>query len=133
MAGVRSYKELDAWKLSVELRDGIINATQQHPSGRHSDFCEQVRSSARSAASNIAEGFGAYKPREFARFTRIARRSLMETENHLLEAEAQHYFDDHACRNLLATCRRALGATTRLLRYLDGCKGKAPSDWEAEP
>jgi hypothetical protein len=57
----------------------------------------------------------------------------METENHLLEAESHHYFDADVCRGLLATCRRALGATTRLLRYLDACGGKAPSDWDDEP
>ena len=129
MAGVKSFEELDAWRLSVDLRDRIVDEIKKPPAAGDSGFCDQIRDSARSAPRNIAEGFGAYKPREFARFVRIAPRSLMETKNHLLEGQKFKYFNEQAASDMLALCDRALGATTALLKYLDSCHGEAPTDW----
>jgi four helix bundle protein len=133
MAGARSFEELDAWKLSAELRDRIFEETRNGPASRDADFRNQIRDSSASAPRNIAEGFGAFKPREFARFTRIGRRSLMETKNHLLDARKKKYFAIETAAELLTICRRALGATTALLRYLDGCDGRDPVNWNSSP
>ena len=129
MAGARSFEELDAWRLSVELQERIFKEAQSGAAARDTGFVEQVRDSARSAPRNIAEGFGAYEPREFGRFLRIARRSLMETRHHIMEGRTRGYFDEKTVKDLLALCHRALGATTGLLRYLDSCGGRAPSGW----
>lgn len=129
MAGARTFEELDAWGLSVELQEQIFKATHTGAAAGDPGFREQVRDSARSAPRNIAEGFGAYEPREFGRFVRIARRSLMETRHHVLEGRTRGYFDEPTAKDLLALCHRALGATTGLLRYLDSCGGRAPSGW----
>lgn len=133
MAGVKSFEELDAWKLSVELRDRIFDETERGPASRDFLFRDQIRDASRSAPRNLAEGFGAFLPREFARFARIARRSLAETHNHLLEARTRRYFPDTATDNLLILCKRALGATTALLRYLDRCDGRSPTSWSYPP
>ena len=129
MAGAKSFEELHAWQLSVTLRDRILQEVEAGPASRDFTFRDQIRASARSAPSNIAEGFGAVMPREFARFTRIARRSLMETKNHVLDAQTQKYFSARTCQELLSLCRRAIGATTRLLAYLESCKGELPPNW----
>ena len=126
MAVATKFEELDAWQLSVELRDRIIDEIQKPPTVRDVSFCDQIRDAARSGPRNISEGFGAYQPREFARFTRIARRSLMETMNHLLEGRGRKYFVDPLASELLTLCDRALRATTGLLRYLVSCNGRAP-------
>jgi four helix bundle protein len=131
MATARSVDELDAWKLSAgALRDRIFDATEKGPASRDFPFRDQIRDASRSAPRNLAEGFGAYMPREFARFTRIARRSLVETQNHLLDGHTRKYFTERTTAELLSLCRRALGATTKLLRYLDGCNGKPPTGWK---
>ena len=128
MAGAKSFEELDAWQLSVQLRDRVLPELQKEPASRDFAFCDQIRDSARSPARNIAEGYGAYKPREFARFVRIARRSLMETKNHLLDGQHSKYFKEPLASELITLCNRALGATTRLLQYLDSCNGRVPND-----
>jgi four helix bundle protein len=133
MAGVKRFEELDAWKLSAELRDRIEQEINRPSVAHDVKFRDQIRDSSRSAPSNLAEGFGAYRPREFARFVRIARRSLMETENHLLEGEKKKYFTKSATKALVILCHRALGATTNLLRYLESCDGQAPTDWNKPP
>jgi four helix bundle protein len=77
--------------------------------------------SARSAPSNIAEGFGRFRPREFAHFVRIARASLLETLNHLSEARAQGLIDEALHLTMVTLVKRSLGATRELLRYLESC------------
>jgi four helix bundle protein len=129
VAGAKSFEDLHAWRLCVALCERIFELTAAGTVARDVHFCSQIRDSARSAPRNIAEGFGAYRPREFARFMRIARRSLHETKNHILEGRRREYFSEAAEADLLTMYHRAQGATTGLLRYLERCNGMAPNDW----
>ena len=83
------YEELICWQLSAQLRDEIIALTQDGSAARDVEFSKQIRKSSSSSASNMAEGFGAFYPKEFARFGRIARRSLIETRNHLNDGQTR--------------------------------------------
>ena len=130
MAGFRRYEDIDAWRLSVELRDRIFAWTRSGPVSRDRALCEQIRDSSRSAPRNLAEGFGRFRPREFANYARIARASLMETQNHLQDARSQGYIDEALVTDLLRLAQRALGATTNLIRYLDSCRDEAPGGWK---
>src|SRR5437773_12347900 len=87
----RHFKELVCWQLSDELKNEVYAFTARSPASRDRDFCEDIRDSARSASSNISEGFGRYKHDDFANFLSIARASLMETQNHLTHARDQQY------------------------------------------
>ena len=130
MAGVGRFEDLIAWQLSVKLRDRILELTETGSATRDVAFCDDIRRSARSAPSNLSEGFGAFYPREFARFSRIARRSIIETRNHLHDAEKQQYFHVDDISRLIHLTFRAQKATTRLIRYLDSCKGRPPTGWD---
>jgi four helix bundle protein len=132
MAGARSFEELDAWKLSVELRDRVLRVSACEVVWRDRSFREQIRDAAASAPRNLAEGFGAFKPREFARFTRIARRSLMETRSHLRDAHTRRYLQNGDSEELITLCNRALGATTGLLKTWTAAKAGHPPAWDTE-
>src|SRR5882672_9509998 len=86
------------------------------------EFCNQIRGAARGAPRTIAEGFGRFRPADFARYLEFARASLIETQNHLDDALDLEYLtaDDHADHWNLAD--RAIGATTKLHQYLQACK-----------
>ncbi len=116
--GVRRYQDLDCWRLSNELKLLVYEVTATHVPARDFRFCDQVRGSARSAPANIAEGFGRFGPKEFARFLDIARGSLTETINHLEDGRDLGYVDPQRTAELVALANRAIGATTRLLQYL---------------
>jgi len=132
MATAHSYEELDAWQLSAALRDKVleVSATWQ---ARDRRFCEQLRDAACSAPRNLAEGFALFKPRRFANHARIARGSLVEVKNHLNDAQTRQWLTQDEATSLLQLCRRAINATTGLLKYLDSCKGIAPTGWNADP
>ena len=66
-------------------------------------------------------------------FLRIARASLFETRNHIEDGVTKKYFSEEDASNLLCLQVRATKATTGLLRYLESCKGRAPTGWNREP
>jgi four helix bundle protein len=73
MAGVDRYEDLDTWQLSVELRDRIFAWIEASPQVKNWKFRDQILDASISPPRNIAEGFGRFRPREFASFVRIAR------------------------------------------------------------
>jgi four helix bundle protein len=131
MAGVKRFEDLIAWQRSVELRDDVTRATETGLAARDMKFREQIRDSSRSAPRNIAEGFAYFKPKQFAKYLRVARGSLAETRNHLLDGRSNGYFDQEDAARMLRLCSRATIATTRLLEYVESCKGQAPTGWDA--
>ena len=51
-----------------------------------------------------AEGFGRFKPREFAQFARITRASLLETRHHIQDGRTKKYFSEDDCRYFTMIC-----------------------------
>jgi four helix bundle protein len=114
----RSFEELVAWQLANELKRRIYALTNSGPVVRDESFVRQIRRSAASAPSNIAEGFGRYYPKEFMQFLRVANGSLHETANHLGDGVDQGYFQKSEGDELRHLARRASIAATRLIKYL---------------
>jgi four helix bundle protein len=96
----------------------VFAKTATGSASRDFKFRDQIRDSSASAARNIAEGFGRYRRKEFARYLEIANGSLTETHNHLRDGRDRGYFnaDDHERLSRLAA--RAAKATIRLIQYL---------------
>lgn len=115
MAGVRRHQDLVAWQLCTELDARIFEATANGPGAKDFEWLDQIRASSGSAAPNIAEGFGRFGPREFARYLRIALASLKETSTHLVIGKGRGYLADPAHAQLAALCGAATDITTRLL------------------
>jgi hypothetical protein len=67
---------------------------------------------------HIAEGFGRFNPADFARFVVIARSSLMESQNHLLDLVDRKYIDEATRQELDALAQAALEEVTGLMEYL---------------
>jgi four helix bundle protein len=127
----RTYRELVCWQLANDLKRRIYEFTAKPLVARDFDFCKQIRGSARGAPRTIAEGFGRFRPADFARYLEFARASLIETQNHLDDALDAEYLtaDEHAALWHLAD--RALRATTRLHQYLQTCR--KPPQRTADP
>lgn len=121
MAGVRRFEDLIAWQLCFELQQYVFELTQRGPAARDFEFKRQIREASASASDNLAEGFGRYRTRDFARFVDITRGSLNETASQLKRGLAQEYYsqEQYARGNQLAN--RALGAVAGLQRYLRSC------------
>jgi four helix bundle protein len=120
MPTVKRLHELDTWRLAHELKMQVYAIITRPKVRRDVKFCDQIRESSRSAARNIAEGFGRRdRPREFARFLMIALGSLEETQNHLQDALDERYIDKTEFDRLIKLSSRSIGAAIRLRQYLD--------------
>ena len=63
---VKSYEELDAYKLAFELQQRIFEISKSFPSDEKYSLTDQIRRSSRSAGANIAEAWA--KRRYIAHF-----------------------------------------------------------------
>jgi four helix bundle protein len=117
--GVARFQELHAWQLADEVKKRVYALIENSKAAGDRRFCDQIIASAASAPANIAEGFGYYRHREFARQTRIARASLLETQNHLLDGADRRFWSPEEARALAALADRAIGACVRLVAHLE--------------
>jgi four helix bundle protein len=119
MAGVRDHTELDAWKLSDQVRDVVDALIATHGFESRPKLREQLRDAAESACPNIAEGFSRFSPRDFARFLAIAKGSLTEVIEHSYRARSLGLISPDEFESLRSLARRARGAATGLILYLE--------------
>jgi four helix bundle protein len=113
--GVRDFRDLVCWQLPYELQCEVFAFTAIGPASRDFKYRDQIRDSSAAAPRNIAEGFGRYRPREFARFLEFARASLMETQSSLIDGRDSGYLSPTQYSRLANLARAALKATTNLM------------------
>lgn len=85
------HKSLDAWKLSIELVSEIYQITQNFPKEEIYGLTNQIRRSAVSIPSNIAEGSARQSDKELIQFLYISLGSLAELETQLKIAQNLSY------------------------------------------
>jgi four helix bundle protein len=73
-----SYRELVVWQKAMSLVTNVYSLTKSLPPDERFGLSQQMRRSAVSIPSNIAEGQGRHATADFIRFLRVARGSLFE-------------------------------------------------------
>jgi four helix bundle protein len=103
------------WRLSYELKCEVIAFTSTGPAAKDFKYRDQIQDASASGPGNIAEGFGRFRARDSARFYEIARASLIETQNHLIDGRDRGCLDDDLYFRLMNLARAAIKATTNLM------------------
>jgi four helix bundle protein len=98
---MHDFRRLHAWQRSRELFVAIDRLTRSFPRADRGVVASQLRRSAFSIPSNIAEGCGKSSVKETVRFLQRAAGSVTETENHLLIAMDLGYLHQKAGEALL--------------------------------
>ena len=88
---MRDFRDLQVWQKAHRLVLEVYAATRSFPTDERYGLTAQVRRSAASVPTNIAEGCGRDGERDLARFISIAAGSASETEYHLLLARDLEY------------------------------------------
>lgn len=94
MVKTNSYKDLQVWKVAMELVILVYNITGKFPKSELFGLTSQARRSAVSIPSNIAEGAGRRNPKEFIHFLYISKASLLELETQLELSKRLDYIHD---------------------------------------
>jgi len=97
-----SYRDLRVWQLAMEMVVGVYEQTRDFPKQEIYGLTSQMRRSAVSVPSNIAEGKGRSSDRDRAHFFCHARGSLLELETQVLIAQRLEYLPSSAAGRLLA-------------------------------
>ena len=97
----RSYRDLRVWQRSMELVFSIYTETRRFPREELYSLVSQMRRSAVSVPSNIAEGKGRTTDRDRAHFFSQARGSLLELETQVFISRKLAYISEPAADSLI--------------------------------
>jgi len=118
---MKSYIELDVWKEARKLVSEIYNVTKDFPNEELYGIVSQMRRSAVSVPSNIAEGCGRRTATDTVRFLFIARGSLFELETQLYLSLDQNYIINKELEALLVQidiCKKLLSGFINYFKKL---------------
>lgn len=87
----RSYEDLLVWQKSIELADRIYDLTNMFPKEEMYGLSQQMRRSAVSIPSNIAEGCARHFKNEFVQFIAISSGSLAELHTQAIIASKRNF------------------------------------------
>lgn len=88
------HRDLNVWKESIQLVKLVYQLISTFPSFEKYSLSDQMRRSAISIPSNIAEGCGRGSNKDLYRFLDIASGSIAELETQVILAKELGYVDD---------------------------------------
>ena len=103
-----TYRELIVWQKAMALVRDIYLQTRKFPKEELYGLAAQMRRSAVSVPSNIAEGQGRLSKGEFRQFLGMARGSLLELETQILITAELHYVDGKSSERLVSQTQEVL-------------------------
>lgn len=114
----KHFRDLLVWQRSMKLAQEVYNLTQNFPKSEMFGLTSQLRRSAVSVPSNIAEGQGRLSDKSFAVFLAQARSSLFEMETQIELAHTLGFIDNEKLDPLLKECAEIARMLNGLLSTL---------------
>ena len=88
---VNSHKDLLVWQRSMDLVEAVYRITAKLPASEQFGLTSQMRRSAVSIPSNVAEGYGRQATGEYRHHLSFSRGSLLELETQVLLSKRLKY------------------------------------------
>jgi four helix bundle protein len=111
---LKNYKELNVWQKSYKLCLHIYKVTKRFPKDEMYGLTSQIRRSAVSIPSNIAEGYGRKTTLEYVRFLYIAYGSVCELETQTMISGDLGYVRKESLQEI----RQEIGDVERMLKAM---------------
>ena len=112
---IEAHRELDVWQEAMTLVEQVYALSRHFPTDEHFGLSAQLRNSAVSIPSCIAEGSACEVTGDYLRFISMAATSTAEVETQLLVAGRLQLAERDAVDAVLHQCDR-VGAMLRRLR-----------------
>lgn len=119
-AKIKSFTDLTAWQEAHKLVLSIYKITKFFPSDERFGLTNQIRRSAISISSNIAEGFARKSDLEKKQFYYLALGSLTELQNQLLISRDVNYLERENFSPIATqtiSVSKLINALIKFLRY----------------
>lgn len=111
---IRNFRDLEVWKLGKMIVLDIYKITKEFPKDEIYALTSQMRRSALSVPSNVAEGFNRFHNKEYKQFLYIALGSCAELETQIEVAYELKYILETTMKEVL----EKIDHETRMLRNL---------------
>ena len=116
---VKTHKDLKIWTESMNMVTDIHKSTSSFPKEEIYGLTSQIRRSAVSVPSNIAEGAARKSEKEFKQFLYIALGSLSELETQLLIACNIGYLNEEIYNKFNEHITQLIKMTTSFINHLN--------------
>ena len=116
---LKNYRELKVWQKSYTLCLNIYNATKCFPKEEMYGLTSQIRRSAVSIPSNIAEGYGRKTTGDYLRSLYIAYGSICELETQLLLSGDLNYVNQENLKALKGDTEEVERMLKSLIRSME--------------
>jgi len=118
----RRHHDLLVWQEGISLVKEIYAVTAAFPKEEAFGLTSQMRRSAVSVPSNVAEGAARVGKKEFIQFLAISRGSLMELETQIILAKELDFIEDG--QSLLGKVNKIFALLNGLITALNTQTGK---------
>jgi four helix bundle protein len=117
---IKNYKDLIVWQKSMEVALEVYKLTEKFPKSEIFGSVNQMRRSAFSISSNIAEGWARKSSGNYLQFLSIASGSAAELETQLILTQRLGYGDE-------ITYERILNLLLEVQKMLNSFRSKIKS------
>ena len=115
---IKEFKDLKIWQKGIEIVSDIYILTKKFPKEELYGLTSQIRRSAISMPSNIAEGFRRYHNKEYKQFLYIALGSCAELETQITIAKNLKYITEDKEIELIEKLDHLCRMTSNLIKKL---------------
>jgi four helix bundle protein len=92
---IETYRDLEIWKQGIELVKSLYKLTDKLPKQETYGLISQMRRSAISIPSNVAEGFKRFHNKEYKQFLYVTLGSCAELETQITIAKELKYIQQN--------------------------------------
>lgn len=115
---IKNFRDLNIWKLGIEIVEDTYKLTKLFPKDELYGLTAQMRRSAVSIPSNVAEGFTRKHNQEYKQFLYISLGSCSELETQAEIACKLRYLKEAEKENILEKINHAARMTMSLIKCL---------------
>ena len=116
---MKTHKNLNVWQKAIDFVTIIYKETNSFPKSELYGLTNQIRRSAVSIPSNIAEGAGRTSRKEFSRFLSISIGSASELETQLIISKNLEFINDMTFERITKELEETRKMTIGLMKSLD--------------
>jgi len=115
---IKNFQDLRIWQKGIEVVKDLYLLTKKFPKEELYGLTSQMRRSAVSIPSNIAEGFRRYYNKEYKQFLYIALGSCAELETQIIIANELDYINETVKTEIIEKIKYICRMTVKLIQKL---------------
>jgi len=115
---LQSYRDLDVWKVSMDLVDAVFDLSEKLPSNQRYTICSQIERAVISIPSNIAEGYGRTHKGDYLHHLSYSQGSTCEVETLLIIIGRRKYVPKETMEPIWELTQRVGQMLTKLINSL---------------